>query len=123
MASQYKGSRNPVDHVTWDDCQSFLAKLKPKALGVRPALPTEAQWEYACRAGTTTPFWFRDTISTDQANYDGTSTYGKDGKKGEYRKKSTPVDQFPANPWGLHDMHGNLLQWCQDRYGDYSLED
>ena len=85
-------------------------------------LPTEAEWEYACRAGTTTPFHFGETISTDQANYDGDHIYGN-GKKGVYRKKTTPVGSFPANAWGLHDMHGNVWQWCQDWYGDYPQKD
>ena len=85
-------------------------------------LPTEAEWEYACRAGTTTPFHFGETISTDQANYNGNFTYGN-GKKGVYRKKTTPVGSFPANAWGLYDMHGNVWQWCQDWYGDYPQKD
>ncbi len=82
-------------------------------------LPTEAEWEYACRAGTTTPFWFGKTIRTKDANFDGNNPYfDKDGK-GEFRAKTTPVKKFKANPWGLHDMHGNLWQWCEDWYGDY----
>ena len=88
----------------------------------RIVLPTEAEWEYACRAGTTTPFHFGETISTDQANYDGNFTYGN-GKKGVYREKTTPVGSFPANAWGLYDMHGNVWQWCQDWYGDYPQKD
>jgi formylglycine-generating enzyme required for sulfatase activity len=75
-------------------------------------------WEYACRAGTTTPFNVGETISTDQANYDGNYTYGN-GKKGVYRKKTTPVGSFPPNAFGLYDMHGNVWQWCHDWYGVY----
>ena len=88
------------------------------AEGKQFRLPTEAEWEYACRAGTTTPFHFGDTISTDQANYDGNYTYGS-GKKGINRDQTTPVANFPANAWGLHDMHGNVWDWCNDWYGPY----
>jgi formylglycine-generating enzyme required for sulfatase activity len=116
--SYFKGEKNlPMERVSWDDCQEFIKKLQEK--DKRPyRLPTEAEWEYACRAGTTTPFSCGETISTDQANYDGNFTYGK-GKKGVHRGKTTPVGSFPANPWGLYDMHGNVWQWCQDWVGDY----
>jgi formylglycine-generating enzyme required for sulfatase activity len=80
-------------------------------------LPTEAEWEYACRAGTTTPFSFGQTISTDQANYDGNYTYGH-GQKGRYLERTAAVGSYPANPWGLYDMHGNVWEWCADWYAE-----
>lgn len=120
--SKFKSEMNlPVEMVSWDDCQEFIKKLGGKE--EKPyRLPTEAEWEYACRAGTTTPFHFGETISTDQANYNGNETYGK-GKRGKYRGKTTPVGSFPANAWGLCDMHGNVAQWCQDYVGDYPKDD
>jgi formylglycine-generating enzyme required for sulfatase activity len=120
--SKFKGEKNlPVETVSWDDCQEFIKKLRDKNKKLY-RLPTEAEWEYACRAGTKTPFHFGETISTDQANYNGDFTYG-DGKEGVYRKKTTPVGSFPANAWGLHDMHGNVWQWCEDWYADYPQKD
>ncbi|HTU23004.1 MAG TPA: SUMF1/EgtB/PvdO family nonheme iron enzyme [Gemmataceae bacterium] len=119
--SRFKDHDRPVEQISWDDCQAFCAKLG-QLTGKRFRLPTEAEWEYACRAGTTTPFHFGDTIGTDQANYDGNSTYGR-GNKGTYRQQTTPVGSFPANAWGLFDMHGNVWEWCQDWYGPYSKED
>ena len=120
--SSFKGEENlPVETVSWNDCQDFIEKLRKKDKKAY-RLPTEAEWEYACRAGTKTPFWFGETISTDQANYNGDNAYGN-GKKGVYRQKTTPVGAFPANAYGLHDMHGNVWQWCQDWFGDYPQND
>jgi formylglycine-generating enzyme required for sulfatase activity len=120
--SNFKGEKNlPVDSVSWDDCQAFIKKLREKDKKVY-RLPSEAEWEFACRAGTKTPFHFGETISTEQANYNGDFIYGT-GKKGVYRRKTTPVGSFPANAWGLHDMPGNLWQWCQDWYGEYPQKD
>ncbi len=118
----------PVESVSWDDCQEFVealnaseqARLKFSAdRAGKFGLLTEAQWEYSCRSGTTTAFWFGETISTAQANYDGGEVYGK-GKEGEYREQTTRVGSFPPNAWSLYDMHGNVWEWCQDMYGPYS---
>src|SRR5262249_26689915 len=119
--SRFKGENLPVERVSWDDCQEFCKRLAERD-GKRYRLPTEAEWGYACRAGTATPFPFGETISPDQANYGGYYTYGK-GKEGVYRQKTTPVGSFPANAWGLFDMHGNVYEWCEDWYGPYQSED
>jgi formylglycine-generating enzyme required for sulfatase activity len=102
----------PVERVSWNDAQEFCARLSRMA-NKTYRLPTEAEWEYACRGGTTTPFYCGETISTDLANYDGNYTYGQ-GQKGEYREKTTEVGKFPANPFGLYDMCGNVWEWCED---------
>jgi RNA polymerase sigma factor (sigma-70 family) len=120
--SEFGGERDlPVDSVSWDDCHAFITRLREKDKKLY-RLPTEAEWEYACRSGTKTPFYFGKTISTDQANFDGKSVYGN-GKKGLFRERTTPVGAFPANAWGLYDMHGNLWQWCEDRRWFYSGKD
>ena len=103
---------HPVVGVSWVDAQRYLAWLA-EATGQRYRLPSEAEWEYACRAGTKTAFSFGDSIGTDLANYDGNFTWNG-GARGEYRRGTTPVTQFAPNPWGLHDMHGNVWEWVQD---------
>ena len=113
-ASFKKGGKYPVEKVSWNDCQEFCEKLSEKT-GLTFTLPTEAQWEYACRGGTTTPFYYGETLSTDIANYNGKYVYGE-SKKGVYRQETTEVGSFPANGFGLHDMHGNVWEWCQDDY-------
>ncbi len=111
------GDKCPVEQVSWNDAQGFIKKLNQKEKK-EYRLPTEAEWEYACRAGTDTPFYFGGCLSTDEANYNG--KYPLEGcPKGEYRKKTVPVGTFPPNAWGLYDMHGNVWEWCQDWYGDY----
>jgi formylglycine-generating enzyme required for sulfatase activity/predicted Ser/Thr protein kinase len=112
--SHFKGDNLPVECVSWDDAQEFCARLSQKANKIY-RLPSEAEWEYACRAGTTTPFYFGETISTDLANYHGNSTYSN-GVKGEYREKTTEVGIFPANPFGLYDMCGNIWELCEDEW-------
>ena len=120
----FRGSDLPVEtdyeYVVWEDCQKFLRKSSERDSHAY-RLPTEAEWEYACRAGTTTPFSFGETLSTDQANYDGRYPYGK-GEKGVYRAEPTPVGNSPPNAWGLYDMHGNFWERCQDLYGEYRKE-
>jgi formylglycine-generating enzyme required for sulfatase activity len=112
--SLFKGSNRPVERVSWYDAVAFCEKLS-QITGKTYRLPSEAEWEYACRGGTTTPFYCGETISTDLANYDGNYTYGQ-GQKGQYREKTTEVGIFPANPFGLYDMHGNVWEWCQDSW-------
>ena len=104
--------RLPATDVSWDDAQAYVGWLSRKT-GKTYRLLTEAEWEYAARAGTTTPFSWGSSISTSQANYDGRQTYGG-SPTGEYRAKMVPVDSFRSNPWGLHQMHGNAGEWVQD---------
>ncbi|MFZ4547686.1 MAG: SUMF1/EgtB/PvdO family nonheme iron enzyme [Bacteroidales bacterium] len=115
--SNFKGDNLPVEQVSWNDVQEFIQKLNQKT-GKRYRLPTEAEWEYACRAGTSTPFSTGNNLTTSQANYDGNYPYNNN-PKGEYRAKTMPVGSFAPNTWGLYDMHGNVWEWCNDWYGDY----
>ena len=106
----------PVENVSWLDAMEFCNRLSQRT-GPTYTLPSEAQWEYACRAGTTTPFHFGDMISPELANYNGNFAFA-DGPKGDDREQTTPMGMFPANAWGLHDMHGNVLEWCLDEWRD-----
>jgi formylglycine-generating enzyme required for sulfatase activity len=100
-----RAENRPVDSVSWEDCQEFCRRLGQKD-GRKYRLPSEAEWEYACRAGTTTAYYLGTSLLTDQANF------------GNQRRQTTPVSRFPSNPWGLYDMHGNVWQWCADAYSD-----
>jgi formylglycine-generating enzyme required for sulfatase activity len=106
--------QRPVERVSWFDAIEFCSRLSQRT-GRTYTLPSEAQWEYACRAGSTTPFHCGVTISTELANYVGNYSY-EYGPKGTDREQTTEVASFPANSWGLHDMHGNVLEWCQDHW-------
>lgn len=111
-------ANRPVINVSWADAQAYCAWLNEQT-GRPYRLPSEAEWEYACRAGTATPFHFGARISTDHANFDGRQTYNGSAQ-GEYRKKTVPVGSFPPNAFGLYDMHGNVWEWCQDAWhGNY----
>jgi len=110
--SMYEGATHPVKAVSWSDAAKLCAQLS-KQTGRIYRLPSEAEWEYACRAGTTTPFHFGETITSEIANYNGNYTYAF-GPKGIYRKQTTDVGSFPPNDFGLYDMHGNVWEWCAD---------
>ncbi len=120
--SHFKGDNLPVERVSWDDVQIFLKKLQTQLpSGIYADLPTEAEWEYACRAGSTTPFSFGRNISAAQVNYGGNRLYGG-GPKGEDREETVPVTALPANDWGLYQMHGNVWEWCVDGQRDYTVD-
>lgn len=119
-ARSVKDGNLPVT-APWNEATWFCRNLS-HATGRKFRLPTEAEWEYACRAGTTTPFSTGETISTDRANYNGDRVYGP-GKKGIYRDQLTPAGIFPPNPWGVCDLHGNFFQWCSDWRAPYPAGD
>ena len=112
--SYFKGANRPVENVSWYEAQEFCARLSRKT-GKNYRLPSEAEWEYACRAGTTTSFYFGETITSDLVNYDGTYTYGCT-PIGIKRDQTTDVGSFPPNSFGLYDMYGNVSEWCADIY-------
>ena len=120
-----RGSDYPMLYVSWEEANAFCDKLTERErvagrlpAGYRYTLPTEAEWEYACRAGTKGPFNTGDNLTTSQANYNENNPFNVLAK-GEYRKTTTKVGSFPPNAWGLYDLHGNVREWCSDWYGDY----
>ena len=115
--SDFKGAKRPVKYVNWDDAVEFCRKLTQKT-GKTYRLPSEAEWEYACRARTSTPFYFGDTITPDLVNYDGSNSPYGSAPKGLYRQQTTDVGSFPPNAFGLYDMHGNVYEWCSDKWHD-----
>ncbi|MFM6514542.1 MAG: SAV_2336 N-terminal domain-related protein [Microcystis panniformis] len=114
--SRFKGDELPVENVNWYQATEFCKRLSRKTKQ-EYRLPSEAEWEYACRAGTTTPFYFGETITGELANYNASYTYAGEAK-GEYREETTPVGQFSPNAFGLYDMHGNVWEWCADTWHD-----
>ena len=108
---------HPVVCINWDDAKAYVAWLSKKT-GKLYRLLSESEWEYIARAGTKTPFWWGSSISTNDANYDGNSTYGSEGSKGEFRQKTVPADMFKPNPWGLYQVSGNVFEWVEDCWNE-----
>ncbi|WP_202924042.1 SUMF1/EgtB/PvdO family nonheme iron enzyme [Rhodovulum sulfidophilum] len=124
--ARFNGADRPVENVSWEEAQAFLTALNDWMPGLELRLPSEAEWEYACRAGSTTPFeptvahrYSGASITPDEVNYDGNYPYG-DAPKGTYRKETVPVKGRPFRPnaWGLWHMHGNVWEWCADAWYD-----
>lgn len=110
------GKNAPVENVSWNDCQEFIRKLNDIIPGGGFRLPTEMEWEYACRAGTTNAFHYGNDLDATMANFDGNFPYGN-GRREACRRQTMPVGSFQPNAWGLYDMHGNVWEWCSDWYG------
>lgn len=119
--SKFKGENRPVETISWDDAHSFIETLNKLKPDLKLCLPSEAQWEYAGRAGSSTPFSFGEQIDSSLVNFNGNYPYHK-GKVSEYREQTVDVKSLPANAWGLYEMHGNVWEWCRDWYGDYPTE-
>ncbi|XOF33853.1 MAG: formylglycine-generating enzyme family protein [Candidatus Electrothrix sp. YB6] len=115
----FTGAGLPVERVSWHDAQAFIRQLNTLLPGFRARLPFEAEWEYACRAGTATPFSFGNEVTPEQVNYNGRypcsrESQGGSGVPGLYRRETVPVKSLPCNSWGMYEMHGNVREWCQD---------
>ena len=119
--SSFKGEKRPVENVSWEDAKTFIEKLK-KETGYEFRLPTEGEWECACRAETTTPFSFGENIKSEQVNFDGRVPYNN-GPESTYRQATVDIGTLPSNSWGLYEMHGNVLEWCEDWLGNYESKD
>jgi formylglycine-generating enzyme required for sulfatase activity len=116
--SRFKGPDRPVENVSWDDAQLFINKMNGLKAELKLCLPTEAQWEYSCRAGSTAPFFWGEEIDSDLVNFNGTNPYNK-GRRSTYRQETVDVQSLLCNDWGLYQMHGNVWEWCRDWFGEY----
>ena len=116
--SYFKGDRLPVEQVNWDECREFCRELSRLSVNRKFRLPYEAEWEYACRAGTKTPFHFGGMLNGDQANCNGEHPYGTENK-GRNMEQTCTVKSYEPNAWGLYDMHGNVWEWCDDLFEEY----
>ena len=119
--SHFKGEIKPVEQLSWHDVGKFCERLNERHPAMLARCPTEAEWEYACRAGTDSAFWWGQALTVELANYNGNAPYDK-GPKGEDRGKTFDVAAFLANPWGLYQMHGNVWEWCEDVFNAYHDE-
>ncbi len=116
--SHFKGDNRPVENVSWDDVQDFIERLNQMPPKLQTRLPWEAEWEYACRAGSQTPFNFDGELTLDKVNYRGTWDYRAEFAKNALQKTAA-VKSYPCNAWGLYEMHGNVLEWCQDNWQEH----
>jgi len=118
--SRFKGKERPIENVSWEDAQAFIVKMNGLKAELKLCLPLEAQWEYACRAGCVTPFCWGDQINSTLVNFEGTHPYSN-GSPSQFRDHTIEVKELSCNDWGLYQMHGNVWEWCQDRYTPYQV--